>query len=892
MRTLVIEREPLAKAVFTKLLGVRGYTVTDCEELYAAIAEINSQSFDIIIIGSGFDRGEILNFCRWCRSYRHAAPVYIWMVAATQDPSELKEILACGANDYLFPPITEHYLELRLAVAEQLVQGQRQNEYLQYQLKNLDFRYQTLLAGSSDAVVMLDARGQLRYASPSVYKILGYSSEELPSVSGRQLVHPDEEAVASKAAQKILEVDSGTVRGEFRCLHKNGSWIWLETTIQNLLNVPGLESVIVHARDISGRKEAEDLLRRSESQFRSLFENAPVGIVISRRETLLFVNPAVAKMFGYGGVEELNGGSLINIIAPSHRSEMVERVHHRALGKTVPNSYESAGQRKDGTLFPFHVEVARVSLADGPATFAFLVDVTERKSSEAENRKLAAFARYNPNPVLEFSEDGELHYFNEATGELARKLGQEDPRSILPEGTTGIVRSCLKTGRKYLRLETIIRERTLSWSFYPITASRVVHCYAGDITDKLNLEGQLRQSQKMESVGQLAAGVAHDFNNILTVIQGFTGLLLTETFDIRKLEALHQIHDAAERAANLTRQLLTFSRKQVLQPRQTDLNALINNVTRMLRRILGEQMTLQCELRESLPSVYADGGMIEQVLINLAINARDAMPKGGFLTIQTQLTEIGDTHSRKHHDARQGEFVQLRVSDTGKGMDPVTLSRIFEPFFTTKEIGKGTGLGLATVYGIIKQHDGWIEVHSQVEEGTRFDIYLPPSTIASREMPSLMHTAPGLNGSETILVVEDEISLRKLACEILKRHQYNVLEAANGPEAVDVWNKNRHKIDLLLTDMVMPGGLSGKELAQLIIREDPKIRVIITSGYSPESVRLEGEFASHFLPKPYNPIALLAALRNALDEDQTEHQPSLPFSDHFSQSVVTSEDPP
>jgi signal transduction histidine kinase len=434
-----------------------------------------------------------------------------------------------------------------------------------------------------------------------------------------------------------------------------------------------------------------------------------------------------------------------------------------------------------------------------------LTDITERKIAEIQIKKLAAFPRVNPNPVLEFSMDGSLTYSNDAALQMAKSLGHDELLSILPSNASEIARESLASGQNRLREEVQINGRTITWSFFPVPSSHVVHCYGVDVTDMLSLEAQLRHAQKLESVGQLAAGVAHDFNNILTVIQGYSDCLLVRcNGDETMRSALKQICDASKRAASLTRQLLVFSRKQVIQPKVLDLNGVLQNLSNMLPRLLGEDVVLETNYAPNLPRIEADTGMLEQVVMNLAVNARDAMPKGGRLSLTTASVEVGEDYASKHPESRAGTFACLTVTDTGCGMDSKTLERIFEPFFTTKEVGKGTGLGLATVYGILKQHEGWIEVGSEVGVGSTFKVYFPAVAAtedASNETSFIAGNVRG--GKETILLVEDEPVVRELVREILNTYEYNVIEAESGVDALRVWDQHDGHIDLLLTDMVM-----------------------------------------------------------------------------------------
>lgn len=378
-----------------------------------------------------------------------------------------------------------------------------------------------------------------------------------------------------------------------------------------------------------------------------------------------------------------------------------------------------------------------------------------------------------------------------------------------------------------------------------------------DITDRARLEIELRQAQKMESVGRLAAGVAHDFNNILTVILGNTSLQLRNPRLDEKLSAsLHQVVRAAERATALTRQLLAYSRKQIIQRRPLALNGAIEQTVAMLRRVIGEHIAIDLQLGAGLPPVFADASNIDQVVMNLALNARDAMRDGGRLTLTTTLAELAEADRAKHPGVLAQRFVCLKVKDTGHGMDTATLSRVFEPFFTTKDPGKGTGMGLATVYGILRQHNGWVEVESEPGRGTTFRVYVP----LSDELPSEDRTeivSPLLietGGKQmTVLVVEDEEMLREFVCEALGMLGYRILSAANGQEALDIWADRRNEIDLLLTDVVMPESISGRQLAHRLVMDRPDLKVIFTSGYSPELIgpEFEQEREHGFLAKPY-----------------------------------------
>jgi len=414
-----------------------------------------------------------------------------------------------------------------------------------------------------------------------------------------------------------------------------------------------------------------------------------------------------------------------------------------------------------------------------------------------------------------------------------------------------------------------LRQALVSCEIFDLAGQPHALMIAEDLTEKRNLEADLRQAQKMEAVGQLAAGVAHDFNNILTIIQGHATLQLgVAELDPDIADSLNHISAAAERAANLTRQLLAFSRKQVMQPRRLDLNGMVRQISTVLPRLIGEHIRLVTDLAPDLPAVFADDCNMEQILLNLAVNARDAMPTGGTLTVRTEDANIDDNHLRCVPEAIRGHYVCMTVRDTGIGMDVQTRNRIFEPFFTTKEVGKGTGMGLATVYGIVKQHDGWVEVETEAGQGSTFKIYLPvcqEAPEARSRVISFSHHP--LGAGRTVLVVEDDPAVRGLVKEILLHHRYRVIEAGDGEEALALARQFINEIVLLLTDMVMPRGISGRELAERLLAERPDLKVIYTSGYSPElfDSTLALEEGVNYLPKPYTSAMLAEILRGALE---------------------------
>jgi len=517
----------------------------------------------------------------------------------------------------------------------------------------------------------------------------------------------------------------------------------------------------------------------------------------------------------------------------------------------------------------------------------------ERKQADEESRKLLFAVEQCPVTIVITDAEGTIEYvnpkFTELTGYTQDEVIGQNSR-MLKSGTTppefyANLWQTIKAGKVWRGVfqnkkkngELFSERGTISPVMDEVGCITRFIAIKEDITDRLKLEEQLRQSQKMDAIGHLAAGVAHDFNNLLTIVQFETSLLaLNPSLDPASRDGVNQIEKAAERAANLTRQLLAFSRKQQKEARIIDLAGLVADMTRLLQRILGEDITLTTQIASGLPTLLADPGMIEQVIMNLAVNSRDAMSSGGKLEIT--VCEIAFDHAdiNQHPSGRPGNFFKLQVSDNGSGIAPEHVSQIFEPFFTTKEEGKGTGLGLATVFGIVKLHHGWIEVASELGQGTTFQVFLPITSTS--ELKQLAATPPAKlkGGTETILVTEDEDPIRRLMQIGLERYGYRVLVAENGVKAVELMERNAAKVDLLITDIVMPGGMNGRELADKFQVLHPGLKTIFVSGYTSENISrdLNLKQGINFLCKPFSIYALAEAVRNRLDTANTVSAPA------------------
>jgi PAS domain S-box-containing protein len=729
------------------------------------------------------------------------------------------------------------------------------------------------LQSIGDAVIATDAAGCITRMNTAAERLTAWP---LPEALGRPLgevfriVHSETRVPAPNPVDEVLATGRTVgLANHTVLLGRDGAEYPVADSAAPIRDAAGgIVGAVLVFSDVSARYRAQEALRENEQRLRTIIETEPVCVkVVTADGRLVEMNRAGLAMLEASSLEEVQRHGLLHFIAPEYRAAFRE-LHRRVMqGESGTLEFSITGLRGTVRWLATHAAPMR----DAAGGIAFLLgitrDITARREAEERVRHLASFAELNPNAVIEFDRDGAIGYRNPAALALARKAGGDWP-SLLPPEAAGIVAECRATGRPNLGLQSMHGDCTFSWAFYPVEAGGAVHAYVSDITERLQLEEQFRQAQKMEAIGRLSGGVAHDFNNLLTVIQSVVASMQLDEPAVRRFEEpLRQIADAADRAANLTRQLLAFSRRQTMQLADLDLNDVITDMARMLRSIRGEdiEMRLQCA-PQPLP-LRADAGMVQQILLNLVVNARDAMPGGGCLSIETSETRFGEEDRRREPAVRPGRFICLAVGDTGAGIPREILPRIFEPFFTTKEVGKGTGLGLSTVYGIMQQHEGFVRVESVVGRGSTFRAYFPRRETMSRPVVAAKGAPPRLTGSETLLLVEDEPEVRTALRLGLLRFGYRVIEAESGPDALRIWEGCRDEINLVVTDLVMPGGMSGIDLGRRLQRERPDLPVIYTSGYSEEiagrDVGLKA--GENFLSKPFDLASLAGAVRAQLD---------------------------
>ncbi len=655
---------------------------------------------------------------------------------------------------------------------------------------------------------------------------------------------------------------------------------------EHLVRLSGAVQGAIHSRRHREEiRRAEAARLESEVRYQEIFNEAPLGIYQSTPDgRLLAANPAIARMLGYDSPEELLQRNLAEDVYWDHHDREALIARYATAGRAVGVSM--LWKRRDGT--PIWVELNFQPILDAQGEVVrfegFVQDVTERRRAEEARERLAAILEATTDFVGTADAEARTLYLNRAgrrmlgIGEREDLTGRPIAMYHPPWAFEVILTDALPAAaqRGVWSGETALLHRDGT----EIPVSQVVLSHRApdgrieyysmvmrDLRERKRLEGQLLQSQKMEAVGRLAGGVAHDFNNIITAIVGYTDLLLEELpLDDSRREDIEEIRKIAERAAALTQQLLAFSRKQVLQPVVLDLNTVVANMDKMLRRLIGEDVDLLTVSGEELGLVRADPGQIEQVIVNLAVNARDAMPRGGRLTIETTNAELDTQYVREHVGASTGAYVMLAVSDTGVGIDASAKARMFEPFFTTKGPDKGTGLGLSTVYGIVKQSEGHIWVYSEPGQGTTFKIYLPRVAAGVAAQPLPIDAMGEAHGTETILLVEDAVPVRRLTRKVLEQFGYTVLEAEGPEQAIDICRAHAEVIDLVLTDVVMPG-MSGRELAARLNELRPGVKVVYMSGYTDDAVIHHGVLAQAvaYVQKPFTPAALARKVRATLD---------------------------
>ena len=799
--------------------------------------------------------------------------------------------------------LAEEKAKVQQRTAELLLQAQL--------LRTSEHKFRTLFETASDAIFLMDDRIFLS-CNRMTETIFGCRQEEIIGQSPVRFSptrQPDGRESAVSARERIQAALAGSPQTfAWQHLRLDGTPFDTEVSL-NRVEVEGRVILQAIVRDVTVRNRAEAALKESEVLRKRVFESLRVPIVVMDAETSKYVdcNQAAVEIYRFTSREEILGKTPLDVSAPVQYdgAPSTEKARHYT-GKALAEGsvvFEWRHRRPDGEIWDAEVHLMSFQSGQHNLLQFTLQDITQRKltaaalrESEERHRRIAKCV---PDLIWSMDLSGRYTYLSAA---LERTHGWK-----VEEGL-GRTFHFLMTPEQ-AALDAVMIEEELARMASPLSDRNEMRTYESeevrkdgsvfwaevsatflwsdegqpvgivgitrDITERRraqeehqSLQARLVQAQKMEAIGQLAGGVAHDFNNILTAIMMQLSVLQDDAKLSEEMRnGLKDLEDEAGRAANLTRQLLMFSRRQVLQPRILDLNSLLGNLLKMLRRVIGEHINLEFGGAHGDLWLEADPGMLEQVVMNLVVNARDSMPAGGRIRLTTRSVDLDASASQRNPEASAGQFVCLSVSDTGSGMDDATAKRIFEPFFTTKEAGKGTGLGLATVYGIVKQHRGWIEVETAIGRGSTFSVYLPGRPDASGSIRQTPDDASMPGGSENLLVVEDEGSVRRGLCEIMEKLGYRIRAADNGPDAFRKWAELGGRIDLLITDIVMPGGISGIDLADRLRKRKPALKVILISGYSPEIVGhgVPQEPGIRYLQKPFSAEALARMTRELLD---------------------------
>jgi PAS domain S-box-containing protein len=763
-------------------------------------------------------------------------------------------------------------------------------------------RLASIVQSSHDAIMGRTRGGVITSWNPGAARLYGYPEDEILGRSGEVLCPPQRQA---EEAQLLARIAAGDRVEQYQTerIRKDGTVVTVSLTLSPILDTAGqIVGVASVSREVGERQ-------RAGGRFRGLLEAAPDAIVgVDADGRIALVNAQAERLFGYpreemvGQPVEMLVPEVVRGLHPGHRSGYLSDPRPRPMGAGTA----LAGRRWDGTEFPAEISLSTLDTDDGVLIAAAVRDVTDRKKAEAKFRGLLEAA---PDAIVGVGDDGRIALINTQAERLfgygRDELVGQPVEILVPHGVRDVhpghrSRYFADPQQRPMGADMQLAARRKDGSEFPAEISLsaldtedglLVSAAVRDVTERIEaqaererlktqsererLEAQLHQSQRLESLGQLAGGVAHDFNNLLGAILNYASFVeeeLTAAAARPGGEAwlpvgrdVEQIRRAAERATNLTHQLLAFGRRDIVQPLVLTLNDIIVEVEQLLRRSLGEHIELATALAGDLWPVLADPGQLEQVLVNLAVNARDAMPGGGSLTIDTANLLVDDDYAATRHGLKVGRHIRLRVSDTGTGMPKDVLDRVFEPFFTTKPKGEGTGLGLATIYGIITQADGHAQIYSEPGLGTTFTALLPVTDRAPTQVqpPTLTHHS---RGGETVLVVEDEQAMREVTRRILARNGYQVITAASGAEAIDLAASLEQEIHLLITDVIMPQML-GKEVADRIRATRPAIRTLYMSGYAHPVLASQGTLDQGvtLIEKPFTEPALLNKIKEVLD---------------------------
>ncbi|MFI5116646.1 MAG: PAS domain S-box protein [Terriglobales bacterium] len=877
---LLIEDNPGDARLIAEMLKEAdgdGFTLECAVRLSAGLEKLRSNPADVVLLDLSLpDSRGLETFVRFQSKFPQLPAV---ILTGLDDEETAVQAAHAGAQDYFVKgTIAGPALGRSLKYA---IERKKAQETIRLQA--------AALQAAANSIVITDSSGTILWSNHAFSQLTGYAPEEALGSNPRLLKSgKHDRAFYSNLWATITS--GNTWDGEIINRRKDGTIYTEEMTITPVyLGNSGITHYVAIKQDCTARKIAEDRLRQAEEKYRSIFEDAVIGIFqITPEGRPVSVNRALARMHGYDSPEQLlaevsNVGRQL-FVDPNALQELAHVLENDRAVHSV--ELESCG--KDGKKKWVSINIRAVSDADGKVVLheGTVEDITARKEAGAIQEALSRIIATVPGIVYSFLMRPDGSSAIPFASSMLRDIFDVAPEAVSQDATPvwaaihpddlGHVNATIADSFRSLtpwheEFRVNHPKRGLVWVKGDASPERqqdgsvLWHGFLIDNTERKQLESQLLQAQKMEAVGRLAGGVSHDFNNIMGIVIGYSDLI-AETLSPSDLNLprITKIKDAAQRASALIRQLLAFSRLQVFAPTLMDLNGGITHLAEILPRLLGEDIRLTLSLDPNLWTVKADPSQIDQVLLNLSVNARDAMPHGGKLVIETHNIELDESCSTMHPDVAPGSFAMICVSDTGTGISSEAMPHIFDPFFTTKEMGKGTGLGLSTVYGIVRQSGGFISVDTKVPGGTTFKVYLPRQCgLAPVATPQSESARPKTTASKTILLAEDDAALREIVSLQLEDLGYNVVAASNGREALRMAEKQEGPIDLLLTDVVMPG-MSGRQLADRLKQKIPLLKVLFVSGYSGDLISREGslEPGTYFAHKPLTKTALDERLRS------------------------------
>ena len=805
------------------------------------------------------------------RRDRPCEDCHVQEVFATGQPQKAEKINPLDGRTLGFSafPILEETGQVIL-VAEH-VRDITDRHLAEQALKESEARFRAIFEYALVGISMSDLSGCYLQTNQALQEILGYTAEELRGMNFKEVTHPEDLPENLRLREELLGAQRPHYSLEKRYCRKDGGIVWAQVMVALLRDVQGEPQYLIGTViDITARKRAEEALRLSEKRFRDITEYAAEWVwEMDPQGKYTYSSPVVEQLLGYAP-EEVLGKYFYDFFLPDQRDEMKNAALKAFAAKQPIQNFLSPNLHKNGQIV--WLSSNGIPILDEQGNLLGYrgadIDITERREAEALSRNLIASSPVGIYLMQNRKFQLVNQWFFTITGYSKDEFLNLEPLDLVhPEDREATRENAVKRLRGLnsapYEYRTITKGGETKWIMETLTSiqyqgKRAVLGYFMDITQRKALEEQLLQAQKMEAVGRLAGGVAHDFNNLLMAIMGYGELMRAKVLKDDPLYGyLENILKAGERAAALTQQLLTFSRRQIVHPQVIDLNRVVLDLEPMLRRLIGEDLDLEVVTDWRLGAVKADPGQVGQIIMNLVVNARDAMPKGGRLTLKTAPVNFTVGCHSRFGLAPPGPYVMLVVQDTGAGMDEATQAHVFEPFFTTKEPGKGTGLGLSTVYGIVKQSGGYLDLASEPGAGSTFTVYLPRlEAIVSPPKPKIPITA-SFRGEETVLLVEDEDALRALLAKFLRLYGYSVLEARHGGEALLTCERHQGPIHLMVTDVVMPQ-MSGRELADRLTPLRPEMKVLYMSGYTEDALVQHGvaDLSVAFLQKPFKPIEL------------------------------------